>query len=186
MKLHKNQRGFSGFEALLIILLILLLLLGAWFIWYKNKDKAGDKSAQSNAAQSATEESEEEGVQEYLTITEWGVRFKLGANSTGGYYFIEEGKPNYAYLSTGELKNTDCAANKTTTGVYTRFTQNEEDPITQEPYIQQYPNAPKVGNYYFIFSQPQAFCSDDPAVQAKAEAAQDAFKTDVVSVEATP
>lgn len=181
----RNERGFTLWELLLILLLILLLLLGAWWVWQSSKEDAEQESANQGQQQEQVQEPQQD-AKEYMEITEWDVRVTLSADNTGGYYYIEQGKPNYAYLSTDVLKNTDCAADKTTVGVYTRFTQNELHPITEEPYMQMYPNAPKVGNYYFVFDRPQAYCSDDPAVRTQADAAMNAFKADLTTVEAIP
>ncbi|HZM63524.1 MAG TPA: hypothetical protein VFB59_00135 [Candidatus Saccharimonadales bacterium] len=183
----KKEQGFTIWELLLILLLILLLLFGLWWVWQNNKAEPTDDSA--NQAQQNQEQAEQQPAQakaEYLNITEWGVRFKLSNDNSGGYYYIGQAGPDYAYLSTDELKNTDCAANKTTTGVYTRFAKDDMHPIAEQPYLQLYPNAPKVGNYYFVFDRPQAYCSDDLTIRAKAEAAIEAFKSDVTSVEAIP
>ncbi len=183
----QNQKGFSVFEACIIVLVLVLLAVGAWFIWDKNKDKNYEESA--NAAMQV-EDVEEDAIPEqtYLTIKEWGVRFKLSADNADGYYFIEQGKPNYAYLSLTSLKDVDhCGADDTTTGVYARFTVDEKDPIREEMLlIDEYPSAKKVGNYYFYFERPQASCSEDETTQAKADAARQAFSANTGSVEAIP
>jgi hypothetical protein len=115
------------------------------------------------------------------------VRFKTDADTTDAYYVIEQGKPDYAYLSLNSLKNVDdCAADKTSVGVYTRFTKDDIDPTAEQKYIDMYPNAPKVGNYYFMFTQPQAYCSEDQATTTKAETATKAFKNNTVTVEVNP
>lgn len=185
MVYQRNERGFTIWELLLILFVLLLLLLGGWWVWQNNKE---DEPSSESTSQNQQEQAQEpqQNNKEYMEIAEWDVRVTLSADNTGGYYYIGQSGPNYAYLSTNALQNTECAADKTTVGVYTRFTQNEMHPITEEPYIQMYPNAPKVGNYYFVFDQPQAYCSDDPAVRAEAEAAKNAFKADLATIEAIP
>ena len=187
---NQNQKGFSVFEACIIVLVLALLALGAWFIWDKNKDKDYEESA--NAAMQASAESEEIANnvatpdQTYLTIKEWDVRFKTSAANKDAYYYIENGKPDYAYLSLTSLKNADnCAADDTTIGVIVRFKKGDIDPISEEPYINYYPSAPKVGDYYYFYQHPQAGCTEDEAMLTKIDAAQGAFKSNLTTVEAT-
>lgn len=186
--MKRSQKGFSIIEALIILFIILLLALIGWWIWQQNQEKEEDTKQEEASQQSQNSEQDEvQDNQTYLVINEWGVRFKTGADNIDAYYVIEQGKPDYAYVSLNSLKNVDdCAADKTSVGVYTRFTKDDIDPIYEEKYIDLYPNAPKVGNYYFIFTQPQAYCSDNQATITKSQAATQAFKANAATVEANP
>jgi len=190
--MKRKQQGFSAVEGIIILLVALLLALIGWWIWQQNQKKDDDSkkdnsSQQSQNTEQQNQDSEQNDNQTYLVITEWDVRFKTEANNIDAYYVIEQGKPDYAYLSLNSLKNVDdCAADKTSVGVYTRFTKDDIDPIAEQKYLDLYPNAPKVGNYYFIFTQPQAYCSENQATITKAEAATQAFKANTATVEVNP
>lgn len=181
-----RQKGFTAVEVIIILLLILLLLLIGWWVWQNQKKDEEPKKDTSQQSQNS-EQQDQNDVQTYLVINEWDVRFKTSADNLDAYYVIEQGKPDYAYVSLNSLKNVDdCAADKTSVGVYTRFTKDEADPISEQKYLDLYPNAPKVGNYYFIFNQPQAYCSEDQATITKSEAATQAFKANTATVEVNP
>lgn len=185
--MKRKQNGFTMVEFLIILFVLLLLILIGWWIWHQNQKKDEDAKKEETSQQSQNAEQQSQDNQTYLVIKEWDVRFKTEANNPDAYYVIEQGKPDYAYLSLDSLKNVDdCAADKTSTGVYTRFTKDDIDPISEEKYITMYPNAPKVGNYYFIFTQPQAYCSDNQATITKADAAMQAFKANTATVEVNP
>lgn len=186
--MKRKQDGFTAVEGIIILLIMLLLALIGWWIWQQNQKK-GDDSKKDNSSQQSqdTEQQNQNNNQTYLVITEWDVRFKTDAANADAYYVIEQGKPDYAYLSLASLKNVDdCAADKTSVGAYTRFTKDDVDPNAEQKYIDLYPNAPKVGNYYFIFTQPQAYCSENQATITKAEDATQAFKNNAATVEANP
>jgi hypothetical protein len=111
----------------------------------------------------------------YLAIKEWGVQIPLAAGIEDAYYRYDPRDTGYAYLSLASLKSTDCAADATTTGVIVRFAVDDVDPISGEKYIKLVPAAAHVGNYYYFYQGPQAACSDDSTVQAKASNARQLF-----------
>lgn len=182
----QNQAGFSVFEACIITLVVVLLLLSAWFIWGKNKDNDYEKTA-NGALQTVSKDEVVKNAtaadQTYLTIKEWNVRFKTTTINEDAYYTIEAGKPNYAYLSVHSLTNPECAPDKTSVGVITRFKQGDRDPNSDELYTDLVPDATKVGNYYYFFSHAQAYC--DESKEATLKAVAEAFEESVKTAEAT-
>jgi hypothetical protein len=125
----------------------------------------------------------------YLTIKEWKIKLELSESIKDGYYYFdstrsEAEKYKYAYLSLTSLKDTDCSAESVTTGAITRFTEAEKDPISGQTYLSGYPDAPKVGGYYYFFTRPQAMCSEDTDIQTKADKAIQAFRSALTSIQA--
>lgn len=123
----------------------------------------------------------------FLNITEWGVRLKLTNANQDGQYLVKADRPGTAYLSLTSLKDTDCAVDKITVGAIVRFTAQDKDATRDNtPLAELYPDATKVGDYYYSFSSPQAACSDDQTVLDKAEQARLAFKASLAEVQAIP
>ena len=185
-----NDKGFGPFYWILILLLLLLL---AWLGWYVNSQKKNNKSqnAPSYSQQSNTPEPVAEPAAEskYLVIKEWGVRVKLTGTTADAYYLIKQDAPNYAYLSLTPLKNTDCAADKTTLGVYTRINNlsdvnNDTAGADGQTYAQGgYGTSPQAGGKYFYYGQPQAFCSNN---ETQDQTYWTEFKNILPTVEVTP
>ena len=185
-----NQKGFGVWEVLLMLLLILLLIAVGWWVW-KQKDNnkpAGDSANQQQAQQSAEKAAEKpkEAAKKYLEIPELGIKIELNAATDDAYYVIKNG---YAYLSTTSLKNAnaECAADKTgvaAIGKYTKTDMDEQSGKTYEADVAAGASGVVIGNSAYILNRSQAYCSDDVNVQAKQQAAWNAFLTQAKTIQA--
>lgn len=184
-------------EGLLILVIIILLFGTGWYIWHsknqtnKSLDEAASNSStvvkqtkkassSPSSAQSLTQ-STPSTSQKYLTLKEWGLKMPLTSNISDAYYSYKNG---YMYLSLQSMSSTSCSADATTLGVVSRFTSDEKDPQTDELYAKEFPNAANVGQYYYYYTHPQAACSDDQALQDKANTAMTALKAAVDKIQA--
>ncbi|TAH33970.1 hypothetical protein EYC59_04095 [Candidatus Saccharibacteria bacterium] len=95
--LHKtNQSGFSTVEAILILVVVAILGFTGWFVW--NSQKNTDKTtADTNKSQPAIspkkavpnkDTTTQADQTAYVTVKEWGVRFKVPAGLTDVQYKI--------------------------------------------------------------------------------------------------
>lgn len=164
-----KQKGFSIIELLLILLLLLGLGFGGYYVWHnhnKKSKKASSSSSQSSKSSDAAAAKDSTSTdkttapastQKYLTITEWGVKIPLGTATADAKYVIKNG---YVYLSLTSLDGTECSVSSESVGALTRFLKADVNPDspTGETYFSAYPNAPKVGNYYFIYGQSNGTC----------------------------
>ena len=69
-----------------------------------------------------------------------------------------------AYFSLNELKDTNCAADKTSQVALTRYTDadfNTDSLVSKE-------QARRIGNYYYMSEGGQSICSEDNKIQEKA------------------
>lgn len=184
--MRKRQAGFTAVEAIMIVLVVLALAAGGWYIWQK---KATDSKSSASTTETTAQTNEEkasgdEDADAYITIKEWGVRFKLDGTTKDGYYAIKENEPNYAFVSLKSLTDPECAPNKTSVGLFTRFQKDDVDPISGQPYLDLVgADAKKVGNYYYFFTHAQAYC--DESAQPKLEAAAKSFDNSVDTAEVT-
>lgn len=181
-----NQKGFGFFYWLM--LLILFLLLG-FFGWYVYSQKKNNKAKPSSSSSQNQQQNTPAAEAKYLVIKEWGVRVKLSDSTADAYYLIKQDAPNYAYLSLTALSNTDCAANKTTLGVYTRINSlndvnNDSAGADSKTYAQGgYGTSPTAGGKYYYYNQPQSFCSNNTGQD---QARWNEFKTILETVEVAP
>ncbi len=123
----------------------------------------------------------------YLVIKEFGVRIKLAAPLTDLTYQIQTLSDGpVAYFSTTTLAGLDaqCAADKVSIGALSQFKPGATVDPPGKP-VQQISTAVHVGNYYYLFNQPQAFCSDVASTQQKQTAATAALKAAVANLQAS-
>lgn len=200
MYLRKNQAGFGHLEIVLILLVIVLTVAAGWAVWkLQTKHSSTSSTSSNNQKVSSFEECAKlhpvtasypsmcnhEGktyyqqvedkplapnsTEKYLEIKEWGVKFPLNDQIDDAYYVF---KNENAYLSVRSLASTDCAADKVTTGALSKFSSAEA-------------GTTKAGNSYYAVVSPQATCSEDTAIQEKADAARAAFVQAVKKIQTT-
>lgn len=157
-----NQRGFSPIVILLVLILAVLVGFTGYYVYnsQKNDDKAAAPTPPVKST-ATTNQSNTQDTQKFLVIKEWGVKIPLTAEITDANYSYKNG---YVYLSTDSIakKYPECGADKTTVFAYGRFDNpNQEADLPQagQTYGQAYPNAPKVGVYYYTGASPQAECA---------------------------
>jgi type II secretory pathway pseudopilin PulG len=184
----KKQLGFSIVEVAIAVFVLCLAGFGGWYVWGRANSKGNQQRAQNTQSAAAQESQQTDSVSQshlagYLNVPEWGVRFGLSEDTKDAYYFLKPDRPNTIYLSLNSLKHVgSCGADETSIGAYVRFTAGDIEEISEEKYVDLFPNAPKVGNYSFVFIGAQAACSDDEAAQARVQRAYAAFRTSVDTV----
>ncbi len=157
-----NQRGFSPIAILLALILVVLVGFTGYYVYNSQKkdDNKAVTPAPANAAATPSQPSAQD-TQKYLVIKEWGVKIPLTAEIADANYYYNNG---YVYLSTDSIvkKYPECAADKTSLFAYGRFddpNKQAEAPQGGQTYGQAYPNAPKVGTFYYTGATPQAACA---------------------------
>jgi hypothetical protein len=115
-------------------------------------------SASSAAATQATPNKSNE-----LVITQWGVKLTLPSGlSDLGYAVKNVGGVEIAYFSTKTLVGLDpnCSTDNAGIGAISRETslRDASDPYAGEA-------MKHIGNYYYYYGHPQAYCSDNAAAQ---------------------
>lgn len=174
-------------KTLLIIIVVLLIALGGlgYWYWYKTKQLNTDVSAKQSQIATlesekakltaeATEESTSDKSSDYITIKEWGVKFKPGSELSDLVYYTND---DIAYLSTRSLMSSAKAALKPDYDITTHegltcnpvanpigiISRGKKDKQILGATYGEYEGAVKVGDYYYIFQGPQSSCSADKA-----------------------
>lgn len=147
-----KSKGFSPIEIVLVVAVVLFLGFVGWRVWEAKKDKGNaDQNTQQN------QQSNESKGEEYVTITEWGVRFKPVEGLTGVEYGKESNFIDGYVFTTAELVglNQNCSINSENfsgLGVLER--------VKQLPDRQEYESIVKqIGEYSYLYWGPQAICA---------------------------
>ena len=195
MKKIHNQSGFGAVEVLLTLIFVVLLVFVGWYI-YHTDHKSTTPSIKTTTSSTAK-------AVNYFTITEWGVRAPYSGNLTLEYSPPTGTAPALVYLSSAQLDSSDTSSgsscsNKQSGGAIQRYASTDEflnpdgSPSTQT--VAQYysgtspsvGNYVVVGNYYYIYSSPQAACSGLTTSQALQTQTISVFKTLVQNFKAVP
>jgi hypothetical protein len=199
---HKDQAGFTIFEAALILIIVSLIAGTAWYVLHAKQqankvlDKAAATSQTSNPSKSKNTATKS---QKYLVINEWGVRAKYDTNLTIEYHFANGDGDKYARFSSAQLDASGpiCNQGKDYGGLIERYLSSEhyvlgdggEDfgqTAAQHASTLQNNEYGHVNNYYYFYSHPQAACSDSPSGQDIQSQTQSVVKTMVPVLEAIP
>jgi hypothetical protein len=189
MKLLKSQTG--AIDIILIAVVVVLVAGLGGYVYYQQQqnNKAYDaakggvtvtKKAKKPAAAKPKPE-----AKKMFAITE----FKVQGEATDGVtlkYTIKtsEGIPSAFFTSAEQLAlEPACTAEFGPGGTISQYPPGGD---YHGSMIDTNPAAKKVGNYYYIHTQPQAYCSDSQANQAKEAAIQAAVKKVLATLEATP
>lgn len=176
----KTKKTKLNLKALLAVLLLLLL---AWWYWSMQASNPTPKPADQAKEQPAKEASKEtktdpgtpaaseEASAGYVNITQWGVRFKNKASLGVPKYMIKPfekeggGSSEAAYFTTEALETAaaNCSASNGAIGAIGRYVAGDD---YGDGKIENNTSAIKVGTYYYVYTQPQAFCSDNTTTQA--------------------
>lgn len=189
----RKQRGFISI-LLLLLLLILLAALAYWFF-----GRSAQPAANQDAAPVVTQTADTNTG--YLVISEFGVRFKLPegvdeliykirqfeSESTEGQMIKTADMASKALVD-AEAKVTtgsnNCTADTAPLGTLSRYQKG--DLVRDVPVEQSGSGAVKVGDYYYLYSTPQANCSMDDGVNELAASQLKAVKKAVANLEVAP
>ena len=173
-----NQKGFGAAEWIIILLIIMALIALGWYV-AKAKKSTPAKTDSAQKAQTDVAEATEKSspvAKKYLEIKELGIKIELNAATDDAYYIM---KNNYAYLSLTSLKTAEaeCGADKTGVVSIGKYIKTDLDEQSGKTYGDLATAEGKViGNDAYYMSRSQAYCSDDKTIQAKQQAAWDAYK----------
>jgi hypothetical protein len=188
----KPQNGFSAVEALLIVIIVGMLGGVGWYVWHSQKqvDKTYSQTANSSAVPKSTKSAQpisspQASTNNFLVISEWGVKVSYNSSIGKAVYRTDSLDPGIAFLSTDTLANTDCDVNHNGGGYFIRFKDGQMDGEAKKTYTDEYPNATKLGSYYYAYGLPEtaATCSSNTSVQQKATQAADEFKNSIKSAQ---
>jgi Tfp pilus assembly protein PilV len=182
--MSKKQKGFSVIEGLLILVIVGILGGVGYYVWNSSKASPEDSSTlnTNNTATSPSNTSNPAPVEKkYLTIKEWGVKFTLSSGILDASYTIGEFDYNTDFLRTEALKGTEC-----TGGYIIKFKSSDFNSESKQDYIKEFPDAIKIKDNYYAYGLNPANveCSDDKAIQAKANKAAAEFKKAINTVQA--
>ncbi|HVS58961.1 MAG TPA: hypothetical protein VHD60_04500 [Candidatus Saccharimonadales bacterium] len=148
-----SEHGFAAVETILIIIILAIIGLTGWYVWHskQNADKTLNTASQTTKNDTVAPQTS------YLTVKEWSVKIPLSTDIKDAYYVYNQ-QNDTVYLSKDSYKGTNCAADQTTLGALGRFTADQKDAMNGQLMTSLYPNAVKIGTYYYYYVHPQAAC----------------------------
>ncbi len=181
-----NNKGFSPWEFVLLLLLLIALILAGWWVWQQNKSPKEDSNGTSNdSSKQETQTKDDDAKQteatetketKYLEIPELGIKMPLDDSTADAYYVVSDQDSNIVYLSLTSLKDIDyCAANKTSIAAIGKAKKTDEyTPGTTYEQAAQADGA-VIGDYAYVLTPAQAYCTEQPDAKAKSIAARESF-----------
>lgn len=178
-----NQRGFGAIEWIIILIIIMAMIALGWYV-AKTKKTTPTKTDSAQKTQLPAVKTTEKpaakstpATKKYLEINELGIKMELNTVTDDAYYIMKNG---YAYISLTSLKTVaaECGADKTGVVSIGKYNKTDVDDQSGKTYGELAATDGKViGSDAYVVSRSQAYCSDDITIQAKQQAAWDAFKT---------
>lgn len=208
-KLPKQSSG-AGKWVVIVLLVLALGGLGYWY-YYKTQQlntemvakaaivselQAKNDKLEAAAKKAVEANAENKADAEYIVIKEWGVKFKPGKDLADVVYYTVG---NTAYLSTSSLMssaqavlkndgsdkeglNMACNPVADPIGMITRGKKGEK--LLSGTY-DSYPDAVKVGDYYYVYQGPQTACSADKKTTDLATKQNQALKVSAKTITAS-
>jgi hypothetical protein len=174
---HSNS-GFSAVIMIMLVAVAAVLVLSGLFVWAKVQNNSGDHQANKPSKTVTTQV-------DRLVIKEWQVQVPLAPEIKDAYYSFRPGASDLAYLSLTSLRYTDaCAAEASAVGTYARFTKDEKVPGANQAFLDLYPDAPKIGNYYYYFTPAVGMCATELTARTLVHTARQSLAASLQSVEA--
>jgi len=116
-------------------------------------------------------------------IKEWSVKIELSDTINDAYYIMKNG---YAYLSLTSLKNSsaECAADKTGVAALGKYKTTDTEDMSGKTYAQLAAiSGAVIGQDAYYLSRSQAYCSEDPIIRQKQQAAWDGFSAQDTTIQ---
>ncbi|MEI6237429.1 MAG: hypothetical protein WCP03_02405 [Candidatus Saccharibacteria bacterium] len=191
---NKSQIGFSAIIAILIVVIVGIIGFTGWYIYNAaQKDKKLDSVSNEQDQQQATIDKNQDNnttqisnsTPVYLKIKEWEIQIPLNKEINDATYFYKSipGGGDVVYLSTKSItsKYPNCGQEKSSLGSYDRFLDPNKA-LLSTTYGQAYPDAKKVGQYYYYYSPAQASCTDNETNEQTTIPLRSAFEQVIKSV----
>lgn len=191
MKPFKNQRGMI--DIVLIVVLAVAIAAFGGYVYYqqqqanKTYDAAGSGATVSKHAKKTTKKTTTStpATADWFVISQFGVEGKATSGVTLQYAIKTADGVQVAYFTSAELMALEagCTTSFGPGGAISQYppgTDYHGSPIDSNA------SAKKVGNFYYIFDQPQAYCSVAEANQGKEATVQSAVKNVLGTLQAKP
>lgn len=192
-----NQKGIGVVEVLLLLVLVGLIAAVGYYVYNSQKktNESLDNASQSltDAAKASQEAKEENKESSYLVIKELGIKIELTSGIEDAYYVMKDG---IAYLSTISLNAADpeCGADGTSVVAVTKAKKTDQGAPGGAGAMpgETYEDAAKkpgsdiviIGNDAYFLTRSQSYCSEDVKIQAKQQAAWNAFLAQAKTIQA--
>jgi len=191
-RMSKNQRGFAVVETTLIVVIVAIIAIAAWFVWQsqKNTDKTLNSANNSlptkvtSTPTPTTTATVTPAPTQYLVISEWGVKVPLTATISDAEYYYGGASVDAAYLSTVSItaQYPLCADHEHSLGAFGRYSDPNEEYIGGMSISQAFPDAVKIGQFYYYYTGTQAGCAPNEAGEASTTATRTAFRQAILGV----
>jgi prepilin-type N-terminal cleavage/methylation domain-containing protein len=176
-KISASPSGFSIPEVLIALVIVAVVGGGGWLTYKNVHHKTGtvSKTAVTTPSHSTkpAAKSTAPTPQQYLDITQWGVRLTLNSTTASLYYYINPQNPDVAYLSLKTISDVapNCAADKTSLGAIYRLTDTEQQSATANPSALNQAGTIQIGNYWYGYDHAHGACTDGTAAMNAAVSA---------------
>ena len=160
-----NQHGFGIVGIISIIVLVGLIGFGGWYVWQANQ-----KPAAKSTSTASTTDNSGGGDTKYLTITEWGVKIPLTAETADAYYdtYKANGSASVYSLRSHSLDGApDCKNSEQSVAAVHR----DDKGATADNFGSGQPVVLKdawhgvdIGDHVYYITGAQYACTDDPAL----------------------
>ncbi len=180
----QTKKSANGAVIALVIAIILAIIAvgGTWY--YMNNQAKNDKKAQDAQINQLKQQildlqKQESGAQQtskistdYVKIPELNLQYPINNDTSGLKYYVDcNSSVCSLYLSTADLEskakqldpNSECEAKSSPLGGIARGKKG--DIILGDKPIELIEGSRQIGNYYYIYSGPQATCSNIASVQ---------------------
>lgn len=193
-----KRNGFSALEALLIVIVVVIIGFTGWYVWHSKQsadkiftqtgnsvvEKSSPQAKKSPVAVSPADQ------KHYLVIKEWGIKIPLTNEYQDASYCYQpartipdESVPDgpYVYLSSVSLGGqtvVDADGHCDGLDALARYKMGDKMYLGGELTTFNEENAKdavKLGDYYYMIEGSHSSFSNDPAVEAKADALKNYF-----------
>lgn len=171
----KTTRGAQvGFSLIKVLVIAVALAVGGagWYVYRHHEPKpaantvATTEQPMAKLADASTAQPAQpaQAATRYLTITQWNVQLPLSGPINDAYYVVPpgetpdpDGEPSGIIVGVHSLDSScgavtsDPAHFTKSLGEIVRTQAGLVDPVTREPYTQEYPNGVTIGGYYYGF-----------------------------------
>ena len=178
MKTHSNQTGFTVVEVLLGVIVLVILGFTGWFVYHATNNSSQGATAKATIVKSFADckkavgsiieetypetcvtkdgKSFTDNSQKFLAIKEWGVKIPLSGFMRNAVYTNRNQGDGLMIVSYVSLSGTACSIDQEGLGQVWRFTKDQKDVFDGQSLLSKFPNAKKLGDYYYAYESTSA------------------------------